>query len=135
MVSKFEKLLLVCLTVVPIGGCSQTEPEEVDFMVARLELRKKFQTTGELESPVRLEADGVPIDIGLQQAGVKVGSALAHAGPTIADVDGDGDRDLLVGDYPGYFWFFENVNDDDNPSYVAKGKLQAGGEDAETPVY
>ncbi len=81
-----------------------------------------------LEAPVRLEADGKPIDVGEF-------SKIAHAGPAVADVDGDGDRDLVVGDFPGYFWLFENRRDDRTPKYVAKGKLQAGGEAAKTPVY
>jgi hypothetical protein len=84
--------------------------------------------SAELHAPVRLEADGKPIDIGSL-------SSIAHAGPCVADVDGDGDRDLLVGDFPGYFWYFENEGDDETPAYTSKGMLQAGGEAAKTPVY
>lgn len=84
--------------------------------------------SSELAKPVRLTADNEPIDIGKL-------SKYAHAGPWIADVDDDGDRDLLVGDFPGQFWLFENESDDQSPSYVSRGKLQAGGEDACTPVY
>ncbi len=78
--------------------------------------------------PVRLEVDGKPIDIGRL-------SKIAHAGPCVADVDGDGDRDLVVGDFPGYFWLFKNTGDDKKPVYTSKGKLQAGGTAAKTPVY
>lgn len=88
----------------------------------------QIRTSPDLSPPVRLEADGEPINIGKL-------SSIAHAGPWIADVDGDGDRDLLVGGFPGYFWLFENRGTEEKPVYTFKGKLQAGGEDAETPVY
>jgi hypothetical protein len=41
-----------------------------------------------LAPPVRLEAAGVPIDV-----------TVGHAAPYIIDFDGDGVRDLLVGEY------------------------------------
>ncbi|HEX6812610.1 MAG TPA: hypothetical protein VF384_13370 [Planctomycetota bacterium] len=83
---------------------------------------------GSLAPPVRLQADGKPIDIGRL-------SDIAHAGPWLGDFDGDGDRDLLVGDFPGYFWLFDNAGTDKEPTFTGKGKLQAGGKDAKTPVY
>jgi hypothetical protein len=81
-----------------------------------------------LAPPVAIEADGAPIDIGRL-------SDIAHAGPWLGDYDGDGDRDLLVGDFPGYFWRFDNIGTDAKPKFTSKGKLQAGGKDAKTPVY
>ncbi len=84
--------------------------------------------TASLAAPVRLVADGKPIDIGEL-------SSIAHAGPWLGDVDGDGDRDLLVGDFPGYFWLFDNTGTVKEPVFTGKGKLQAGGKDAKTPVY
>lgn len=82
----------------------------------------------ELEEPYRLQADGAIIDLGKL-------SSFAHAGPSWGDVDGDGDNDLLVGDFPGFFWLFENTGTNSDPKLTAKGKLKAGGEDARTPVY
>jgi hypothetical protein len=94
------------------------------FLVAAL----PAQHESELAPPVRLEADGKPIDIGTL-------SKYAHAGPALGDADGDGDRDLLVGDFPGNFWLFINDGTEKQPRYTSKGKLQAGGKDAKTPVY
>jgi hypothetical protein len=53
----------------------------------------------------------------------------------VADIDGDGDRDVLVGDFPGYFWLFDNTGTDKQPVYTAKGKFMAGRHAAKTPVY
>ena len=82
----------------------------------------------DLAAPVRLTADGAPIDIGKL-------SKFAHAGPCVHDVDGDGKRDLLVGDFPGHFWLFENGGTDQKPEYKAGKKLKAGLKDAKVPVY
>ena len=134
---------LVAIGCLVLAGCSSsTDVEQTAKLPKKPESKTVTQvdksgqvntevilsTTGELANPVRLKADGKPIDIGSL-------SNIAHAGPVIADVDCDGDKDLLVGDFPGYFWFFENENTDQDPRYTSKGKLQAGGEDARTPVY
>ncbi len=83
---------------------------------------------GGLAAPVRLQAAGLPIDIGRI-------SSIAHAGPCLGDIDGDGDRDLLVGDFPGFFWLFENKGTTAEPAYAAGRKLKTGATDAKVPVY
>jgi hypothetical protein len=84
--------------------------------------------SSELMPPVQLKAGSEPIDIGKL-------SKIAHAGPVIADLDGDGKRDLLVGDFPGHFWLFKNAGSDQKPDYKPGEKLKAGGKDAKVPVY
>lgn len=128
--------LATCVTVTVVVAQKLKVPEISPEFLAKLEkvepqARPKLpadRTAPDLAEPVRLEADGKPIDIGTL-------SNVAHAGPWIADVDEDGDRDLVVGDFPGYFWYFENIGTEHKPDYTGRGKLQAGGEDAKTPVY
>ena len=78
-------------------------------------------------APFRIQADGETIVIGKGE--------FAHAGPCIADVNCDGVKDLLVGSFSGNFWLFKNTGSDSAPVYTAKGKLQAGDEDAIVPIY
>jgi hypothetical protein len=78
------------------------------------------------EPPVRLQADGAVIDSGPQ---------WAHSGPCLHDVDGDGRRDLVVGDFSGLFRLYRNVGSDTAPRFTAAGTLKAAGEDAKVPIY
>lgn len=82
----------------------------------------------ELLAPVRIEADGLPIDTGTL-------SEHAHAAPALGDVDGDGDRDLLVGDFDGHFWFFENRGSDARPDYTNRGMLRVDGKPRGEPLH
>ena len=136
---KYLRVVLVFAVLASIGSFIAARMPDDDFSPEFLaELAEatpqggykiaEFRTSPGLSPPVRLEADGEPINIGKL-------SSIAHAGPSIADVDGDGDRDLLVGDFPGYFWLFENKGTEEKPVYTSKGRLRAGGEDAKTPVY
>jgi len=113
-------------------GCGANVEVPATFVsaaaAAEIDLGSKLEVGSGLLPPVLLEADGEPIDIGRL-------SSIAHAGPWVADVDDDGDGDLLVGDFPGYFWLFDNVGSDAHPQYTSAGRLQAGGVDAKTPVY
>jgi hypothetical protein len=82
--------------------------------------------TSDLQPPVALLADGRPID---------TGSNWGHSGPCLADVDQDGLRDLVVGDFGGKFHWYRNQGSDAAPSFTSQGNLQAGGEDAEVWIY
>ena len=62
----------------------------------------------EFQPPVRLKADGVPIRV----------EAPGYAAPCWADIDGDGKKDLLVGQFAkGKIQVYKNLGD---------GKLAAG---------
>jgi hypothetical protein len=75
----------------------------------------------EFAPPVRLEAGGVVIRV----------EPPGYASPCLADVDGDGKPDLLVGQFnKGKIHFFKGLGG----GKFAKGTwLQAGGQAAEVP--
>ena len=75
----------------------------------------------EFEAPVRLEADGAPVRV----------EAPGYAAPCWADIDGDGTKDLLVGQFAqGKIRVFKNLGE----GKLAKGDwLQADGGTAEVP--
>lgn len=79
---------------------------------------------GDLLSPVRLQAAGKPID-----------TEAGHAAPFVADFDGDGVRDLLVGQMgDGALWVYRNVGTDANPSYAAGVLFKGARADGRVPT-
>jgi hypothetical protein len=79
-----------------------------------------------LQKPVRLTAVDAVIDSGPQ---------WAHSGPCLHDVDRDGRRDLVVGDFSGLFRLYRNVGTDREPKFAAGELLMAGGAVAKVPIY
>ena len=78
----------------------------------------------DLEPPVRLKAGGQLID-----------TDVGHAAPFLADIDGDGDRDLLVGQFGGgKLKIFPNVGTEQKPAYGECTWLKAGGELCKVPT-
>ncbi|MBM4016219.1 MAG: hypothetical protein FJ293_14815 [Planctomycetes bacterium] len=73
---------------------------------------------GVLAPPVRLAAGETWID---------TGEEIAHAGPSFHDLDGDGRRDLLVGNFAGTLAHYRNVGTAAAPKFEAKGFLAAEG--------
>jgi hypothetical protein len=78
------------------------------------------------EKPLRLQADGKDID---------TGDALGHSGPCLADADGDGLRDLVVGDFSGKFRIYRNVGSQNAPQFAGASFLMAGPVEAKVPIY
>jgi hypothetical protein len=78
----------------------------------------------ELAAPVRLEAGGKPID-----------TDVGHAAPFVPDWDGDGKRDLLVGQFGGgILWIFRNEGTDAAPRLAAGTKFKGGSKDGTVPT-
>lgn len=77
----------------------------------------------ELAPPVRLEADGQPID-----------TEIGHAAPFVVDFDGDGVQDLLVGQFgEGLLWIYRNEGTNSQPKLAAGVKFKDGGKDGRVP--
>jgi hypothetical protein len=71
---------------------------------------------GELLPPVRLEAAGKPID-----------TAIGHAAPFVGDFDGDGVRDLLVGQFgEGILWIYRNEGTNTRPKFAERLQFKGG---------
>ncbi len=79
--------------------------------------------SSELASPVRLEAAGKPID-----------TDIGHAAPFVCDFDGDGVKDLLVGQFgDGILWIYRNEGTNAEPKLAAGVKFKDGKEDGRVP--
>ncbi|KAH8094307.1 DNA-directed 5'-3' RNA polymerase [Aureococcus anophagefferens] len=72
-----------------------------------------FENVGSATSPSYAARTGSanPFD------GIDVGS---NSAPALADVDGDGDLDLVVGEMYGALYYYENVGSATSPSYAAR---------------
>ena len=77
----------------------------------------------ELEPGVRLKADGKLID-----------TDVGHAAPFLFDLDSDGDRDLLVGQFgDGKLKFYFNTGTDKKPVYGKPEWFKIGKEFGKIP--
>ncbi len=87
--------------------------------------------------PVRVETNlfHPPVRLAAADGVIDSGKSWGHCGPWVADVDGDGVNDLVVGDFSGLFRFYRNEGTNQKPRYAKEVNLQAGGVDAKVPIY
>jgi len=77
----------------------------------------------DLAQPVRLEAAGKPID-----------TDIGHAAPFVCDFNGDGIKDLLVGQFgQGMLWIYHNEGTNSQPKLAPGVKFKQGKEDGRVP--
>jgi hypothetical protein len=69
------------------------------------------------EEPRKIEADGRPVDV------------YGMPSPNLVDFDGDGDLDLLCGEFLDGFTYFQNTGSATRPKYAAGRRLQHEGKD------
>src|SRR5262245_27476436 len=75
----------------------------------------------QFETPFRVQAGGKPIDVD-----------IGHAAPYVVDFDGDGVRDLLVGQFGnGRCRIYKNTDTDKAPQFGDFKFLEAGGKTVE----
>nr|WP_277922748.1 FG-GAP-like repeat-containing protein [Synechocystis sp. FACHB-383] len=72
-----------------------------------------YQNTGSSTAPVYTEQTGTanPFD------GIDIGS---YSAPTLADIDGDGDLDAIIGELNGTLKYFQNTGSSTAPVYTAQ---------------
>lgn len=81
-------------------------------------------TASDLAPGVRIEAGGKAIDV-----------EVGHAAPHYVDFDGDGTKDLLVGQFGGgKLRIYKNVGSNENPRFNGFTFLKAGGKIASVPA-
>jgi hypothetical protein len=113
----------LAVALLAFGGMLRAQ-EGVPYDVAHDQ--PKGIAVGIFNAPTRrLAADGV----------IDSGAAWGHSGPWVEDVDGDGRKDLVVGDFSGLFRFYRNEGTNTKPRYAVAVNLQAGGTDSNVQIY
>jgi hypothetical protein len=112
-------ILCACLALCPLLSADEPTIEiEVEKPAAKPEVPAVF------EAPIQLMAGDAPVAT----------ESPGFAAPTFVDVDGDGKRDLVVGQFSkGKMHFFQNVGTDTAPKFAKGTFLMTGDEPALVP--
>lgn len=93
------------------------------LVLAILMVMVNISLSSDLAEPIRLEAAGKPID-----------TEIGHAAPFVCDFDGDGLKDLLVGQFgEGLLRIYRNEGTNSEPKLAASVKFKEGKEDGRVP--
>lgn len=93
------------------------------LVLAILMVMVNISLSSDLAEPIRLEAAGKPID-----------TEIGHAAPFVCDFDGDGLKDLLVGQFgEGLLRIYRNEGTNSEPKLAAGVKFKEGKEDGRVP--
>jgi hypothetical protein len=80
---------------------------------------------GQLAPPVQVLADGQPLDVG----------GIGYAAPFLGDYDGDGVRDLLVGEFKeGRLRIYRNLGTNSEPRFGPYEWFKDGAETGRVPA-
>ena len=80
---------------------------------------KYYENTGSDTDPAYTNRNGATNPF----AGIDVG---VHSSPALADLDNDGDLDLIIGDDHGNLYYYENTGDVVNPTYTSTTNIFSG---------
>ena len=110
MKSKFTALVLASLASASLGTSALAQ--------------SPTQLSSDLAAPIRVMSGDQPINVD-----------IGHAAPTVADMDGDGLQDLLVGQFgDGALRVYKNVGTKGKPKFDGFEYFEAGGTKAKIPA-
>jgi hypothetical protein len=109
-----SRSILLVFRLVLFGSCVFTWAGETGSADAQTD--ESAKRSGELLPPVKITAAGTPVE-----------AHMGHAAPFLVDFDGDGVKDLLVGQFgEGKLAIYKNIGTNKVPKFDRKEWFQGG---------
>ena len=117
--------VLLLTGIVCQSGCEKSVPDALELASPFTRPTSAPPSGYAFEKPIRIRAAGEYVSV----------ESPGYACPTIADVDGDGKEDLVVGQFSqGNMQFFKNVSRTGHPPEFARSEwIKTGNERAVVP--